>query len=220
MFERYCLILSRRYGGTLSDKKEHVEFQRHYFDQHVEVFRQPIPDDVIQRSREIVKTIVEDGSTIRILDVGTGIGAFLKLYHERGVPFSKMLGCDLSTEMLREARQRYPEVQFWQGDVLELPEKFGDFDLIVFNACFGNIFDQQSVLKKSRSRLNSKGKIAVSHPMGNRFVQQLKNAEPNLVCTLMPGKAQLELWAKQLRMELIVFADEEDMYLAVLQALD
>lgn len=197
------------------NKQEHVEFQKSFFDHNVDVFRKPIPEDVIERSREIARAVIKSPAD-RILDVGTGLGAFLRHYNESGVSYSNIVGCDLSTEMLKEAKLRFPQVQFWQGDVIELPASFGNFDLVVFNACFGNIFDQFAVLKKTRDRLNTAGRIAISHPMGNAFVAQLKEAEPRLIYTLLPDKASLEKWAKDLEMRVELFRDEELLYLAIL----
>ena len=199
-----------------NDKKEHVDFQKSFFDHNVDVFRKPIPDDVIERSREITRTAVP-GADSRILDVGTGIGAFLRHYNECGVAYSNIVGCDLSTEMLKEAKERFPEVRFWQGDVLYIPDEIGRFDLVVFNACFGNIFDQLAVLKKSRSLLNRGGRIAISHPMGNAFVQQLKDMEPKLIHTLLPDREKILEWAEELGMEIHTFRDEAQLYLAVLE---
>lgn len=198
------------------EKKAHVEFQQSYFDQHVDFFKNPIPDEVVERSREIVRAIVTD-TGMRILDVGCGVGAFLRLYHEAGVPFEQIVGCDLSKEMLREARNRYPLIDFWQGDVLYFPEEKGTFDLIVFNACFGNIFDQLSVMRKCHQLLSANGRIAISHPMGNKFVQELQKMEPKLVFSLLPERELLDNWCAQLNMKLALFRDEAQLYIAMLQ---
>lgn len=197
-------------------KEEHLDFQRHFFDRLVGVFTRPIPDDVVERSREIVRLAVKDEKQ-RILDVGTGVGVFLGYYHELGVPFENMLGCDLSSGMLEEAKKRYPQVKFWQGDVLELPDEFAPFDLIVFNACFGNIIDQDAVLLKSKSLLNENGRIAITQPMGNSFVKQLQEAEPELVLTLLPDSEKLAYFADMLKMSILHFRDESNLYVAVLE---
>ncbi len=197
------------------DKNEHVSFQRDYFNKNVDFFKRPIPEDVINRSREITRSLIT-AKDIRLLDVGTGIGAFLIYYHELGLPYTNIVGCDLSAEMLGEAQRRFPEVSFWNGDILELPESFGKFDLIVFNACFGNIFDQLSVLKRSRDLLNKGGRIAISHPMGNDFVGQLKEAEPDLIFSLLPSRETLEKWCSELKMTITLFRDEPMLYLAVI----
>lgn len=198
-----------------TEKEEHVSFQKDYFNKNVDFFKRPIPDEVVERSREITSSIIKSDNQ-RILDVGTGIGAFLVYYHELGVPYENIVGCDLSAEMLAEAQRRFPEVKFWNGDIIELPASFGKFDLVVFNACFGNIFDQLAVLKKSNSVLNESGRIAISHPMGNAFVGQLKEAEPDLIFSLLPDRDTLQRWCAELNMEISIFRDEPLLYLAVI----
>jgi ubiquinone/menaquinone biosynthesis C-methylase UbiE len=198
------------------EKKEHVNHQRAFFDKSVDAFKQPIPEEVVERSRAIVRAIVT-GNSIRILDVGTGTGVFLKYYAEAGVPYKNILGCDLSSQMLAEAERRFPEVQFWQGDVSELPVELGKFNLVVFNACFANIFDQFAALKNSRSILKEHGRIAISHPMGNDFVRQLKEGNPELFVSLMPARETLEKWAGELHMSLSIFRDEPALYLTLLE---
>jgi len=198
-----------------NEKKRHVAYQKAFFDSNVDIFKTPIPDDVVERSREIVKAVVNK-TPARILDVGTGIGAFIKYYLECGVTPGDIVGCDLSSAMLDEAKRRHPDIQLWQGDAVDLPTDFGDFDIVVFNACFGNIFDQLTVLRKSRSVLNAGGRIAISHPMGNDFVRRLKKGYPNLVFTLLPERSTLENWCVELDMSLLTFRDEAHLYLAIL----
>ena len=202
------------------NRKQHVDFQRSFFDQHVDIFKKEIPEDVEARSEEIVRSILSgrDAAELKLLDVGTGVGAFLKHYCRQGVLKENIIGCDLSTEMLAEARQRYPDVHFWQGDVLDFPEENGPVDLIIFNACFGNIFDPFLVMKKCVRLLRANGRIAISHPLGNTCVTQLMNLEPGLVLRLLPQSDDLAEWCEKLSLELIVHRDETDLYLAIFDA--
>lgn len=200
------------------EKEEHLAFQKSYFDKNVDFFKKEIPEDIVSRSRQIVSLILKD-KTEKVLDVGTGIGVFLAYYHEFGIAYKNMFGCDLSSEMLNIAKHRFPEVNFWQGDVCDFPGELAPFDLIVFNACFGNIIDQNAVMKKCRSLLRDKGRIAISHPMGNNFVRELKDAEPELVHSLLPARETLNSWAESLNMQIVIFRDEADLYLALLERL-
>jgi ubiquinone/menaquinone biosynthesis C-methylase UbiE len=198
------------------EKKQHVAYQKAFFDTNVDMFKAPIPDDIVERSREIVKAVVNKPAA-RILDVGTGIGAFIKYYLECGITPENIVGCDLSSEMLAEAKRRHPNIQLWQGDAADLPDEFGNFDIVVFNACFGNIFDQLAVLRKTRSHLNAGGRIAISHPMGNDFVRRLKEGYPDLVFTLLPERGALEDWCRELDMSLSTYRDEANLYLAIFE---
>ena len=200
-----------------TEREKHVEYQRRYFDTNYNFFRQAIPEDIRERTRLIVaKSGIAADS--RVLDVGTGMGVLIEYFLELGVSERNVVGCDLSSMMLAEARKRFPQVTFWQGDVQELPASVGQFDAVFFNACFGNIFDQRLVIGKMRSILRSGGKVVISHPLGNAFVEKLKQQDPQLVLQLLPDRDMLQKWCGDFHYQLVEFTDEEQFYLAVLRA--
>ena len=98
-----------------------------------------------------------DASTTRILDVGTGAGVLIPYFETLGAAQGNVTGVDVSPGMLEVARRRYPEATFWEGDVVDFPTsvppgasgsgKDGLFDAVVFNAVFGNLFDQQAAVE-------------------------------------------------------------------------
>jgi SAM-dependent methyltransferase len=70
----------------------------------------------------------------RVLDVGCGTGAFLRLAAERGaVPF----GLDASQALLEIARERVPDAELVAGEMERLPYDDDTFDLVTgFNSFF------------------------------------------------------------------------------------
>jgi SAM-dependent methyltransferase len=70
----------------------------------------------------------------RVLDVGCGVGAFLRLVSDRGaIPF----GLDASEGLLELARRRLPDADLRVGDMESLPYDDDSFDLVAgFNAFF------------------------------------------------------------------------------------
>ncbi len=203
----------------MKSRAEHIEFQRSYFNRVVEFFRQPLPDDVGKRTREIVR-LAEVSSYDRILDVGTGTGVLVGYFLEFGVPASAITGCDLSTEMLEEARQRYPEVTFIQSDIDELPMNTGPFTRAFFNGCFGNMYNPVATLLRTSKMMAAGGRIIISHPLGNSFVQGLKDREPDLILRLLPAEEEILNWCGQLKLNLLAFRDSGDFYLAILESLN
>lgn len=199
------------------ESKAHADQQRVYFDQRTFVFTQPIPAAVQKRTRRIVEAARLD-SQARVLDVGTGVGVLVPHFLSQGVRPENIMGCDLSPNMLDEARRRYPDVRFWQGDFLEFPEQFGTFDAIFFNACFGNFYDQGKVLEKGAALLSGEGRLVISHPMGARFVAQLRAAEPEIVPHCLPGREAFMEWATRFGLILATFVDEADLYIAILRS--
>jgi SAM-dependent methyltransferase len=70
----------------------------------------------------------------RVLDIGCGVGAFLRLVSERG---AKTFGIDASEALVQLARKRVPEADLRVGDMEALPYDDDTFDLVTgFNSFF------------------------------------------------------------------------------------
>ena len=197
-------------------KEAQADAQREYFSTRVSVFLQPIPEEILARTQKIAESAgLTAGS--QVLDVGTGTGALIVHFLELGVKQQDITGIDLTEEMLKIARERFPHVNFIKADVLDADSVIGEanqFDAVFFNACFGNIFDQKLALQKTHALLRSGGSIIISHPLGKRFVKALHTSDPEIVPHFLPEKDQLNDWGKELAMELAEFIDEPDFYLA------
>jgi SAM-dependent methyltransferase len=92
---------------------------------------------VEEQQRHTYETAIEhlnlrDGQ--RVLDIGCGTGAFLRLVAERGaVPY----GLDASEALIEIARERVPEADLRVGEMEQLPYDDDTFDLVTgFNAFF------------------------------------------------------------------------------------
>jgi SAM-dependent methyltransferase len=69
-----------------------------------------------------------------VLDVGCGVGAFLRMVSDRG---AKAFGLDASEALLELARRRVPEADLRVGDMEALPYDEDTFDLVTgFNSFF------------------------------------------------------------------------------------
>jgi SAM-dependent methyltransferase len=69
-----------------------------------------------------------------VLDIGCGVGAFLRLVAQRG---ARPFGLDASEALLDLARERLPDADLRAGDMEALPYEDDTFDLVTgFNAFF------------------------------------------------------------------------------------
>jgi SAM-dependent methyltransferase len=69
-----------------------------------------------------------------VLDIGCGVGAFLRLAADRG---ARAFGLDASEALLELARQRVPDADLRLGDMESLPYEDDTFDLVTgFNSFF------------------------------------------------------------------------------------
>lgn len=104
-----------------------------------------------------------------VLDVGCGDG---KVTAEiaAGVPAGRVLGIDLSGEMISLAQARfppgeYPNLRFQQGDASRLPFE-GEFDVVFSNATLHWLRDHRPVLQGIARSLKPGGRILLQ--MGGR----------------------------------------------------
>jgi ubiquinone/menaquinone biosynthesis C-methylase UbiE len=197
-------------------QKQHNQYQKQYFDDNANYFEQPIPDDVeIKLGQIVAKATLNQNSFV--LDIGTGMGVLIKHIIASGVLSKNIAAIDLSAKMLSKARDRYPEVQFWQGDVLDFEAQTNSFDAIFFNACFGNLFSPDAAVCHVSKLIKPGGCAIISHPLGNKFVSCLHDMNPDLVPRHLPKKNILEKWCSNYNLQLSEYIDEPEFYLAKLQ---
>lgn len=207
-----------------SGRRPYLEVQKRYFDQRVDFFCQPVPDSIKTRTSEIVESANLD-QRAKVLDVGTGVGVLIAHFLKQNVRAENIVGCDLSEQMLTNARKRFEKVFFWRGDIVDLayplpgdfPCHLGSFDVVFFNACFGNMWDQGESLKAARRLTENKGRIVISHPLGAGFVGSLHESEPDIVPHLLPGRQSYLDWSNELGFSILRFEERPGFYLAILQ---
>ncbi len=195
-------------------RQQHNRYQREIFDAQVDVFSQVIAKDIQDRTRRIVAA-ADLRPDNRVLDVGTGIGVLIPDFRFFGV--TDIVGCDISMAMLAEAQLRFPEIDFWCGDVIDLPQKFGSFDGVFFNAMFGNVCNQRQTLEAIRPRLTVNGRIIISHPMGASFQARLARDNSSLVPHRLPDRKRLNALIGGLALQIHHFYDEDPLYLCCLK---
>ncbi|MFA5136197.1 MAG: class I SAM-dependent methyltransferase [Patescibacteria group bacterium] len=82
-----------------------------------------------------------------ILDAGCASGRDSKIMHEKG---KKVIGIDLSTELIKIAKKNNPEIQFVEGNFLHLPFEDDHFDGIWSHASLLHFESIDEVLKSLR----------------------------------------------------------------------
>jgi SAM-dependent methyltransferase len=101
---------------------------------------------------------IPQGGTV--LDLGCGVGANLARIRAMGLPLGSYSGVDLSTAMLRHAKERYgniPHVSFRQLDLMSDPLPEGPYDLIISTWVFEHLPDPVRVAVKAWERLKPGG---------------------------------------------------------------
>lgn len=106
---------------------------------------------------------LKDKKFKRILDVGCGSGmstaAILSTWKD-----AEVIGVDLSEEMLQNARETMPQVQFIRRNCSKPLLDMGTFDLIFSNAFLQWIPNQEEIINQAFSMLKEGGVLAVQIP--------------------------------------------------------
>lgn len=102
-----------------------------------------------------------------VLDLGSGAGFDCLLAAKRVGPTGKVIGVDMTPEMLEKSRQaakeaRLDNVEFRQGYLEELPVESDTIDVIISNCVINLSPDKPAVFKEMARVLKSGGKVAVS----------------------------------------------------------
>lgn len=107
----------------------------------------------------------------RVLDIacGTGYGSQLVAKTQKK-EISELLAVDIDEETLKYAKQNYyhPLVKFQKEDVLDphLPEKLGQFDIILSFETIEHVTDEQLFMNNLFAMLKPGGTLVLSTPFG------------------------------------------------------
>ena len=93
-----------------------------------------------------------------IIEVGCGTGWFCPLLAK----FGRVIGTDLSDEVLARAQQRWPGVGFMAGDFASLPLKDATFDVVVSLEVLSHVADQPSFIARIAQILRPGGLLLLA----------------------------------------------------------
>lgn len=111
-------------------------------------------------AKKIVKQFKESIAGKSVLDVGCGTGV-LYPYLQR-TKAKSITAIDISDEMIKLARDKYPEGNFLCKDVLELESK-EKFDTIIMYNVYPHLMKKKKLVDKVSSLLNENGVFIVAH---------------------------------------------------------
>jgi SAM-dependent methyltransferase len=147
-------------GGGADDQL----FSRHYFEvQHKEAFAHQLQDyradpslPVFARRLAQIEQAIGVG---RVLDVGPGLGTFLRLARDRGWRAEGVEMSAFASDFIRRTHQ----VEVFTGDLTQFAERsVQTFDLITFWDSIEHVAEPLEVLKAARRLLTPHGYVVVA----------------------------------------------------------
>jgi len=128
------------------------------------------------RLQRIYQHIIPSGS--KVLEIGSGNGSLLA-----SVKPSIGVGIDFSEEMIRLAKQTYPQFTFLLGNAQSLPDLSNTFDFIILSDLVNDVWDVQDIFNQVQQICTPKTRIILNFysriwEIPLKIAQALKVAKP------------------------------------------
>ena len=180
-------------GAPSPERTAHNKRQQEVFDSAAEFFASPeaSPPEVEATLDALAKRICapsRPGAAFRVLDVGSGTGCLSRRYDNAAAGGAAVTGVDLSPQMVKAAQAKGGNPTYVVADIVDYAAGYaGDlYDVVVFNACFGNIFDRGAALTAAAKVLAPGGRALITHPLGAAFVDELHERDASVVPAGLP----------------------------------
>ncbi|XP_073158124.1 uncharacterized protein [Henckelia pumila] len=154
--------------------------------------------------------------TSRVL-VSVGSEAFVDRVVETS-PVGMLLIVHDSLLTLACIKEKYDKVKCWQGEVINVPEKWTPFDVVFLYFLPGLPFELNEVLGALANRCLRGARVVMSHPQGRQAVEEQRLKYPDVVVSNLPEETMLRSVAAENSFEVVEFVDEPaGFYLAILR---
>lgn len=211
------------------DRDAHNAHQVEYFTQELNNMQSSITPEVDARLSLIASSVPNLTPSTRVLDVGAGDGALIPHLFNAGIhdvlavdACPAMIGA-LSARLVQMGRTpavigNEPGARSWVGDVTAVPAYQGPFDVAYFNAVYGNLHDPREALIRVCFLLRPGSHIVISHPLGRRWHEEYRAANPTVVLHPLPAsEVAVRDMIADLPLELVSYNDSDQLYIVVLR---
>lgn len=147
-------------------------------------------DEELIRNDKVIEKILDNcgiDKGVCVLDVACGTGVLFPDYIKRE---AVVTGIDISPEMVKIAKEKFPDVNVICGDVEETDfnEKFDA--VMVYNA-FPHFPDPERLVEKLSKLLRKGGRLSVAHGMSREDLLKLHNERASKVSLPLPDEKTL-----------------------------
>lgn len=184
------------------DRKDVIEF----FDSIA-----PRWDDNQIRNEEVIGLILNNGGIEKgkhILDVACGTGVLFPDYISLG---AKVTGIDISPEMVKKTREKFPGADVICGDAESY--SFEDcFDAVMIYNAFPHFINPQALFENLAEHLKSRGRLTVAHGISEKELRECHSGKAKKISQPLPSKEKLKEMMSEL-FDVDIMISDERMYM-------
>jgi demethylmenaquinone methyltransferase/2-methoxy-6-polyprenyl-1,4-benzoquinol methylase len=147
-------------------------------------------DSCQERNEEIIAFILDKGEITKgkkILDVACGTGILFTDYLNRG---AAVTGVDISSGMLRIAKNKFPDIQLICEDAEEY-EFEKDYDAVMIYNAFPHFSNPEKLIGNLGKALKVGGRFTVAHGMSEKELEKCHSTVAKDVSLVLPSKEKL-----------------------------
>ena len=140
-----------------------------------------------------------------VIDLGSGAGFDCFLAAQQVGPTGRVIGVDMTHEMLKKARENAAKVaatnvEFRLGELEHLPVADNTADVVISNCVINLVPDKGQVFREAFRVLKPGGRIAVSDIVNTAPLPPDLRADPSFICGCVAGAAtvdQVQRWLSE-----------------------
>ena len=184
------------------DKKDVIAF----FDEMAEIW-----DGMQIRNEDVIAEILAEGGIrqgVKVLDIACGTGVLFPDYLSLG---AEITGIDISENMVKAAKEKFPEVRVICGDAAEY--NFEDeFDAVMIYNAFPHFTEPEKLIKNLSGSLKEKGRLTVAHGISEKELAECHSGRAKNISVPLVKK---EVLAEMLNhyFDVDVLISDERMYM-------
>lgn len=170
-----------------------------------------------ERTAKFVREHLRAAAGESVLDVGCGTGRLAPFLLEMLGAGGRLAALDISEEMLRIPRRRYPfpNVLFIQGDGHRLPFKYGSMDAVICFAFFPHLTDKEMAMKEFAAVLKPGGRLIIAHQMNREELNRLHGSVNGPVKRdVLPAEAEMRCFFANAGFRGVEFQERSGLYWA------